>query len=64
MDMRFFAATSNLLASADQAGYVFVRKVNEDSPEAGIQVGAAYALLRVAYVMPLSVHPTSAIIGP
>ncbi|KAF5841033.1 hypothetical protein DUNSADRAFT_14591 [Dunaliella salina] len=36
-DMRFYAATSNLLASCDQSGKVFVRKIFEGSPEAGIQ---------------------------
>jgi len=36
-DMRFYAATSNLLASCDQSGRVFVRKIFEGSPEVGIQ---------------------------
>eukprot|EP00983_Pelagomonas_calceolata_P131097 1161743-Pelagomonas_calceolata.AAC.6 len=40
--MRFYAATSNLLASCDQSGRVFVRKIFEGSPEVGIQSGRVF----------------------
>jgi len=45
--MRFFSASSSLLASSDQSGAVFVRRIyEEDGPEAGIRVsGACFTVL-------------------